>query len=148
MNEQDIVADLIAVNNDRITGYLTASEQFEDPRLKNLFAAKVAQSRLFVDQLRQKDPAVTSRGPAEATVRAGRLYETWTELRAFFTGTDKKAALESCEYGEDAALRIYDKALSLDMDLQLRSLLIEQENGLRQAHSEVRSMREQMKAKL
>lgn len=147
MKEQDIVADLIAVNNDRISSYLQASEQLDDPRLKDLFTAKVAQGRLFVDQLRQKDPT-TSRGPAEATVRVGQLYETWTELRASFTANDKKATLEACEFSEDAALRIYDKALAHDMDLQLRSLLIDQENGLRQSHDEVRSIREQVKAKL
>ena len=69
----------------------------------------------------------------------------WANLGATFIADDRKTALESCAYGEDATLKAYDKALEQDIDLPLRSILIEQENGLRQSYAEVRSMRDQFR---
>ncbi|HTH32285.1 MAG TPA: PA2169 family four-helix-bundle protein [Lacibacter sp.] len=142
MKEKSIVEDLIQINHDRIAGYLKVTEQIAEPRLKHMFAAKVAQSRLFVDQLKRRD-LISGPNPAENGHRPGNIYNTWVNLGATFNCTDHQAALDCCAYGEDATLKAYDKALEHDIDLPLRSLLIEQENGLRQSHAEVRSMAEQ-----
>ena len=146
MKEKRIVEDLIQINQDRIAGYQKVTEQMDEPRLKHLFAAKVAQSRLFVDQLKQRD-LISGPNPAEDPNKPGKIYSTWANLGATFIADDRKTALESCAYGEDATLKAYDKALEQDIDLPLRSILIEQENGLRQSYAEVRSMRDQVREK-
>jgi uncharacterized protein (TIGR02284 family) len=101
---------------------------------------------LFIDQLRQNLPTARQ-SPEEGSRGRGQIYRTWRDLRATFDGSDAKSALESCEYGEDAALRAYDKALDHDIDLPLRSLLIEQEKSLRLSHAEVRNFRDQERAR-
>lgn len=146
MKEKRIVEDLIQINHDRIAGYLKVTEQMDQPRLKHLFAAKVAQSRLFVDQLKQRD-LIPGPNSAKNGHKPGKIYNIWTKLKAKFDCCDPRDALESCAYDEDATLKAYDKALEHDIDLPLRSILIEQENGLRQSYAEVRNMRDQVREK-
>lgn len=118
MENTTTLNDLIEINNDRVEGYEKAITQIkdEDSDLKEVFSDMVAQSQRFSVELKKH---VFSEGndPAEGTTNRGKIYRVWMDVKAVFTGKDRKATLSSCEFGEDAAQRAYATALE-DNDLK------------------------------
>ncbi len=67
------------------------------------------------------------------------------DFKALVTGKDRKAILNSCEYGEDVAINTYEKALKdNDLDSQFRSIVSSQHAKIKADHDKVRSMRDAM----
>lgn len=107
-----VLNDLIKINNDRILGYQKAIDQLgdEDRDIKLLFTNMVSESQHFNRELTRL--AIHYGGDVSTTGTAsGRLYRTWTDVKAVFTGGNRKAVLDNCEMGEDAALKAYEAAL-------------------------------------
>lgn len=107
----DVLNDLIEINNDRIEGYETASKETDESELKTLFTGFIATSEKCKQELVQK---VVSLGgtPEEGTRITGKFFRAWMDVKAALTNKDRKAILNSCEYGEDVAVDTYEKALS------------------------------------
>ncbi len=100
------------------------------------------QSRLFGDELA---PEVTLGGEkiAEGTMVSGKIYRAWMDVKAFFSGNDRKAILENCEFGEDAALRAYEEALKDEyLSPEQRALVIRQQAEIRASHNQIKAMRD------
>jgi uncharacterized protein (TIGR02284 family) len=65
------------------------------------------------------------------------------DVKAMFTGHDRKAILENCEEGEDAAKAAYKTALNTEgLAANIRSMLIEQQAEIIIAHNHIRSLRD------
>lgn len=114
----DILNDLIQINNDRIEGYEKAVEEIQDvfsAELKTLFFQMSEESRAYKRDLAE---AVVKLGgkPAEDTTASGKIYRVWMDLKTTFTGNNILSVLESCEFGEDAALKAYKEALDEDVE--------------------------------
>jgi uncharacterized protein (TIGR02284 family) len=78
------------------------------------------------------------------TTASGKIYRTWMDVKAVFTGKDRQHVLENCEYGEDAALKAYHTALrSDDFPEYLKQMVIQQHELLLQSHNRVKSLRDQ-----
>ncbi|MDE1192966.1 MAG: PA2169 family four-helix-bundle protein [Arachidicoccus sp.] len=103
--------DLIKINNDRIVGYQKAIDELKDSHdadLKTLFADVIHQSENFKKELQSfADDTVD-----DETTMSGKLYRGWMDIKAVFTGHDRKAILSNCEGGEDAAKKAYQDALN------------------------------------
>jgi uncharacterized protein (TIGR02284 family) len=39
----------------------------------------------------------------EGTTTSGKLFRVWMDIKSAMTGSDRKAIINSCEYGEEAA---------------------------------------------
>ena len=50
----------------------------------------------------------------KGTTNSGKIYRAWMDVKAAFTGHDRKAILASCEFGEDAAQAAYKTALAVE----------------------------------
>jgi uncharacterized protein (TIGR02284 family) len=141
----DVLNDLIQINNDRIEGYERAAKETatEDADLRSLFLSMASESRRYVNELNQH-VAAAGKEPAEGTTGSGKIYRAWMDVKATFTGKDRKAILASCEYGEDAAQKAYDEALATDAELPtgLRQLITDQKSSLRTSHDKIRRMRD------
>lgn len=137
--------DLILINNDRVVGYERAIEELKDgdTDLKTLFHRYITESRQYANELTQE---VTRLGgdPAEGTTNSGKIYRVWMDLKTAITGKDRKAILENCEFGEDAAQKAYDLALNADVELEpsLRDLIVRQKATLKTGHDEVKRLRD------
>ena len=107
----DTLNKLIEINNDRIEGYETASKETEENDLKILFAGFINTSQKCKQDLVQE---VLNLGgtPVEGTRITGKFFRAWMDVKAALTNKDRKAILNSCEYGEDVAMNTYEKALS------------------------------------
>jgi uncharacterized protein (TIGR02284 family) len=139
-----ILNDLIRINNDRVDGYEKAAKEAKsvDADLQALFHRFAQESKQFASELKL---LVKEYGgdPAEDTTTSGKIYRVWMDLKATITGKDRKAILASCEFGEDAAQKAYDKALeSDDLIPEVRELIVRQKSLLRQSHDMVKKFRD------
>ena len=146
MANSETLRDLIRINNDRVTGYSKAATQTDEQELQSLFSQLSQQSRQFASELRSlvidNDINVT-----DETTTAGKIYRTWMDVKATFGGDDRKGILASCEFGEDAAQKAYKEALE-DDDLtpDVRVTVERQKATLRQAHDNIKMMRDRAAA--
>lgn len=141
----EVLNDLVQINNDRITGYekaITESKD-EDVDLKGLFRSMVNESGQYVSELRSK---ITNLGgtASDDTTTSGKIYRAWMDVKAVFTGSDRKALLSSCEFGEDAAQKAYETALSSDteIDADTRQLIMDQKTSLKKSHDMIKKYRD------
>jgi uncharacterized protein (TIGR02284 family) len=143
-----VLNDLLRINHDRVEGYEKAIAELksEDADLRTLFTRYINQSRGFSEELTRE---VTRLGgkPAESTTNSGKIYRVWMDLKATIAGKDRKAILENCEFGEDAAQKAYDTALNTDIDYEpsIRDLIVQQKASLKTGHDEVKRLRDAYK---
>lgn len=107
----EVLNALVQINNDRIDGYENAAEEAEDIDLKILFNRMMTNSKDLKIQLINE---VIKYGgePTENTSTIGKVFRTWMDFKAIITGKDRKAILESCEFGEEAAQETYEEAIN------------------------------------
>lgn len=145
----EILNDLISINNDRIEGYNRAENETsdEDADLKTLFRQMASESRSYNNDL-SKYVASAGEQPTDKTSFSGKIYRTWMDVKATFTGKDRKAILASCEFGEDAAQKAYDEALSSDAELpaEVRQLIMDQKLSLKKSHDHIKALRDRQTA--
>ena len=141
----DVLNTLIEINNDRIEGYETASKETDESDLKNLFASLIATSNKCKAELTEEVSRLGGT-PIEGTKITGKFFRAWMDVKAALTGKDRKAILNSCEYGEDVAVATYDKALdnNLDGDLgvEQRSIILAQREWIKADHDQVKALRD------
>ena len=142
----DVLNDLIRINNDRIDGYQKAIEEIKDPadaEIKALFLTNAEQSRNNASALRE---TVVKLGgePAQDTTASGKIYRVWMDVKATFSGDDTTAALKSCEFGEDAALRAYKDAQKEEVawPTGVAATIEEQREGLQRSHDSIKRLRD------
>lgn len=142
----DALNSLIEINNDRIEGYETASQETEETELKTLFAQLTQTSQDCKDELVEEVEALGGT-PAEGTKVTGKFFRVWMDVKSALTGKDRKAILDSCEYGEDVAVKTYKKVLEDDAeDLTSDQLTIveEQYELIKADHDTVKSLRDSL----
>jgi len=141
----EVLNDLIRINNDRIRGYEKAAEETKakDTDLQAIFRQMAAESRSYANDLRQY-VHTSDEKPATGTTTTGKIYRAWMDVKATFTGKDRKAILASCEYGEDAAQKDYETALSSDAELssEIRQLIMDQKASLKRSHDRIKQLRD------
>jgi uncharacterized protein (TIGR02284 family) len=112
----DVLNSLIEINNDRIYGYETASKEVEETDLKMMFANATETSIRCKAQLIAEVKNLGGK-QTESTTTSGKIYRIWMDVKSAFTGKDRKMILDSCVFGEDAAIKTYEEALSNAEDL-------------------------------
>lgn len=139
----EVLNSLIVINNDRIEGYKTANEETKETDLKMLFSDLMQTS---VECRKELVKEVTKLGgtPDEGTRTSGKFFRVWMDAKAALTGNDRKAILDSCEYGEDVALETYNKVLMhdyKDIDSNVQEMLNKHHALLKADHDKVKELR-------
>lgn len=137
----DVLNELITINNDRIEGYQTASEETDEQDLKTLFSGFIRNSQKCKTELEGEVNRLAGE-VAEGTKTSGKFFRVWMDVKAALTGKDHKVILDSCEYGEDVAKGTYEKVLKDD----LQELTSEQQNMIRDQHSVIKADRDKVKS--
>lgn len=140
-----VLEDLIKINNDRIEGYEKALKDLkpEDSDLRMLFLKAIDQSRAVKMTLGNELQTLGERIPS-GTSGSGSIHRAWLELKATFTGHGRHAILASCEFGEDAAQKAYESALSSEhLPEYLSTIVLQQKQELKLIHDEIRALRDQ-----
>ena len=141
----EVLNDLIQINNDRITGYEKAADETKDidVDLQGIFHKMADESRKYKTELVAEVGRLGGE-PAEGTTGMGKIYRVWMDVKATFTGHDRQSALESCEFGEDAAQKAYRDALASDAEISAdtRQLIISQQASLKNSHDIIKKLRD------
>jgi uncharacterized protein (TIGR02284 family) len=141
---REVIGDLIKINNDRIKGYEKAAKETKDndADLRMLFNDLASESRVYAEELKGLAPG-NGPSPADETTLSGDIYRMWMDVKATFSGNDRKAILASCEYGEDAAQKAYEGALeNTGFTPEVRQIISNQKAQLRRAHDRIKRMRD------
>lgn len=145
----EVLNDLVQINNDRIEGYRKAIDELRDidTDLQNLFTSFITQSSSLKSALEAEIAAVG--GDIDTgTTASGKIYRTWMDLKTVFTGKDRQAVLDSCEFGEDAAQKAYKEAEEADnVGLNAQRLISSQKMELKTSHDKVKMLRDTERAK-
>jgi len=148
-NVIEILNDLIQINNDRVEGYQRAASELEteDSDLEGTFSKMQSESRQYVSELTQEVVKLGGE-PSKGTTASGKIYRAWMDVKATFTGKDRKAILASCEFGEDAAQKAYEAALSSDesLPMEVRQLIANQKAALKTSHDLIKKLRDMQAA--
>jgi len=141
----EVLNDLIQINNDRVVGYEKAMKEVEkiDLDLKITFRKMADQSVEYKNELIEQ-VAKAGGEIAEGTTNLGKIYRAWMDVKAVFSANDRKAALQSCEGGEDAAQRAYRDALASDAEMtaDVRQIITSQQAGLKKSHDLIKKYRD------
>ena len=144
----EVLNDLIQINNDRIEGYKRAITEAgeSDEDLKAIFHRMKDESRQYVAEL-TREVVKLGGEPASGTTASGKIYRIWMDVKATFTGSDRKTLLSNCESGEDAAQKAYQQALTGDEPLapDIRLLVANQKASLKVSHDTIKKFRDAYK---
>lgn len=140
----EILNDLIKINNDRIEGYERAMKELKDADsdLKQLFTDMIRESHSYKMEL-ATELSASGADTDSGTTNSGKIYRAWMDVKAIFTGHDRKTILSNCEFGEDAAQKAYKSALK-DEDLPeyLHSMISDQKDKLKKSHDKIKALRD------
>lgn len=141
----EVLNDLVKINNDRITGYEKAIDEINeaDIDLKGMFRKMASDSRDYIKELSELILRKGGEVSTDTTV-PGKIYRTWMDVKAAFTGGDRKTVLNSCEFGEDAAQKAYKDALNSDaeIDAESRQVIMSQKGSLKESHDMIKKYRD------
>ena len=142
-NSMEVLTDLIKINNDRVEGYEKAAKETkdEDADLRALFESMAAESRRFVRELEDHVDQWDHEDSNDTTFK-GKIYRAWMDVKATFSGHDRKSILAACEFGEDAAQKAYAEALEDDLSPDIRKMVSNQKNDLKFSHDRIRDLRD------
>ncbi|MDT3403008.1 PA2169 family four-helix-bundle protein [Mucilaginibacter terrae] len=140
----EILNDLIEINNDRADGFQRALKDLGegDMDLKSLFEEYSTQSRQFSQELTAL--AAQHGGDAETgNSVSGTLHRAWIDVKALFTGSDRKAILAECERGEDAIKKAYREGLAEGvLPAEAITLVAHQAQAIGQSHDRIKALRD------
>ncbi len=141
------INELIEINNDRTEGYKKAIKEVDDSDLKDLFKNMSEHSFGFRNELSNEVIKLGGK-PLTRTTNSGKLFRAWMDIRSALTSKDRKTVLNSCEFGEDAALDTYAKVLRENhLNPEVRGLIMNQKQTLQQDHDRIKSLRDMEKKK-
>ncbi|RVU01783.1 PA2169 family four-helix-bundle protein [Mucilaginibacter limnophilus] len=139
----EVLNDLIQLNNDRVDGFTRASKELspEDNDLQNLFTMFAQDSRTNVQEL---TAAVAQLGdqPDHGNSITGTIHRAWLDVKATFSGHDRKSILEECERGEDAIKKAYQSALAEELPATVAVLLSTQQQKINEGHDRIKLLRD------
>lgn len=141
----DVLNDLIKINNDRVAGFEKAAKDLDEGNfdLKTTFEKFAQQSRSNVAEL-TSEVAQFGGEPETGSGVAGSIHRAWIDVKATFSGHDRKSVLEECERGEDAIKKAYKDALDPENGLSsdLVQLLGKQKVSIDAGHDTIKALRD------
>lgn len=142
----DVLNTLIEINNDRIEGYETATKETQEDDLKKLFASMIATSTQCLDELTEEVERLGGT-PTEGTKITGKFFRVWMDVKVALTSNERKAILNSCEYGEDVAVDTYEKVLENDnenLGIEQKTMVAAQHKLIKADHDGIKELRDQL----
>jgi uncharacterized protein (TIGR02284 family) len=149
MDKSDVVStlnDLIETSRDGEEGFKQCAENVTDPELKSYFSSRAQRCATAVAELQDMVDEYGGKAETSASV-SGALHRRWVDIKAAVTGKDEQAVLDECERGEDVAKASYQKALAKELPADVRALVERQYQGVMQNHDQVKSLRNQARAR-
>jgi uncharacterized protein (TIGR02284 family) len=134
--------DLIEINHDRIAGFERAIQELQathSPETIENFRQYASNSREYVQALSNYVQEMGGT-PSSTTTLGGKLHRLWMDIKNELSFQKKESALESCVFGDGAAIRAYEAALNIEaaneiLPIHVRGTLMTQLEQIRRAHN-------------
>lgn len=110
----EFIKTLIMVNSDRQSAFMLASSEVQDHKLKEWLDKMIKQSLSYKEDLLkwlQHDHHTLEFSQDHFPISA-KVHKLFLDLKFKFAKNQRLAALNSCEWSEKNALKIYDEILS------------------------------------
>ena len=140
-----ILNNLIETCKDGEEGFRTAAEGLTRPELKVKFL-QYSRERAQMSSDLQAEVRRLGGDPEKAGSVAGAVHRGWLDIKSVVTGKDDHAIVAEAERGEDVAKAAYETALQGSLPATAQLLVQQQAAKVRQAHDDVRALREREKA--
>lgn len=139
----EVLNDLLKINTDRADGYMLAIQESKDADLKIMFKNMVEESKKNIADLSRMILKLDGDPEFGENTLAGKIYHVWMELKTSFTGKDRQAILNSCEFGEDAAVKAYKSAIhEQDLITEAFDMIYRQAQLQRASHDVIKAYRD------
>ncbi|MEX2410175.1 MAG: PA2169 family four-helix-bundle protein [Candidatus Paceibacterota bacterium] len=138
----DVLNRLVVINNDRIEGYETATENTEENELKTLFSKFAQTSKKCRHDLVSEIEKLGGE-TEEGTKVSGKFFRVWMDVKSALSSNDRKAILDSCEEGEEWAVDTYNDVLEEKSDhltQKQQTMVKDQYNSIKTDQNKIRSM--------
>ncbi|MGQ0732101.1 MAG: PA2169 family four-helix-bundle protein [Acidobacteriota bacterium] len=146
-NAISVLNNLIEACKDGENGFKQAAEALDNPSLK---ATCLDYSRQRGEMARELQSLVRSLGgdPEQSGSMGASMHRGWIDIKSAVTDRDSGAVLAEAERGEDSAKAAYEKALNETLPPAVQNVVQMQAAKVRQAHDDVRALRDREKASL
>ncbi len=135
--------NLIEINRDGQKGFQEAAEKMEAYATKTAFLEQSLSRASFVGEL-QTLVNILGAEPENTGTVTGALRRGWMDLKSALGGGDH-AILVVVESSEDQALAHYKNALDETLPADVRNTIERQNQSIRQAHDQVKVLRDAAK---
>lgn len=133
---------LIEIAKDGQEGFRDASENVENPELKQLFSRYSLQRSSFAGELQALVISLGEEEEKEGGLLAA-AHRGWMDIKGKLTKGDDHAILAECERGEDHAKAAYADVLEdEDLPANIRQVVAAQYAEVKLAHDDVRDRRD------
>ncbi|PRY11995.1 uncharacterized protein (TIGR02284 family) [Pontibacter ummariensis] len=140
------VHHLIERCKDGSKGYKVASQDIEDKNLKDLFRKYSVQRDSMITELQDQLHKMGVSDDESSSIE-GTVHRAWIDLKSALTSKDTTRVLEECERGEDYAVKAYQEALKKDLPGQLKPIVEQQYQDVKDAHDHIRALRDEARNK-
>ncbi|MBK8426059.1 MAG: PA2169 family four-helix-bundle protein [Lewinellaceae bacterium] len=137
----EVFNELIRINFDRVYGYEKAASEAEkvDIDLKVIFGKNADLSRQYITYWQEQVRMLGQEPASDSTIR-GKVYRVWMDVKSAVTD-DRESILNSCAFGEEAAVEAYEDALTTKTHLpdEHRMYIANQKSKLQDAHQMIKT---------
>ena len=143
-NAISVLNNLIETCKDGELGFKTAAEGLTNAGIKTKF---LEYSRQRGEMARELQTEVRGLGgdPEKSGSVSGSLHRGWLDIKSVITGKDDHAIAAEAERGEDVAKAAYEAALKETLPGTAQTVVQQQAAKVRQAHDNVRDIRDREK---
>ena len=139
-----VLNNLIQTCKDGELGFKTGAEGLKSAEVKSRF---MEYSRQRAEMARELQNEVRRLGgdPEKSSSMSGSLHRGWMDIKSAVTGKDDHAIIAEAERGEDVAKQAFEDALKESLPASALTLVEQQATRVRQAHDDVRNLRDREK---
>lgn len=142
---QALLNELVQTLKDGEVGYATALTDVEDHDLKEVFKKYAAQRDGYLTEIEDQMHKLNLKAEEDTSI-TGTVHRAFINIKAAITRKDRESILNECERGEDYAVKAYQTALKAEnLPGQLQSIIEKQYQGVREAHDEIKRLRDASK---
>jgi uncharacterized protein (TIGR02284 family) len=143
-NAISVLNNLIETCKDGEQGFKTAAEGLTSPDIKARFMQH-SRERAQMSSALQAEVRRLGGDPERSGSMSGSLHRGWLDIKSVITGKDDHAIIVEAERGEDVAKTAYENALKEALPASTLTIVAQQALRVRQAHDDVRALRDREK---
>jgi len=142
VNREELITclnDLIETCRDGEKGFTAAAENLTNDSLKAYFRRCSSQRAQFASELQAEVRQLGGTAAENSGSVSGLFHRGWMNIKSAISGGDE-SILSECEWGEDSALRNYERVLKQNLPPNVLPVVKHQYTQIKEAHNRIRDL--------